>query len=78
MGSSSRSPLGDKTFSSKYSERLSPAINQYLLEAARQEVGVCISSNDHVMFSKCMSFHNSLHFQFAEHECLIDAAPGNT
>ncbi|XP_057768061.1 guanine nucleotide exchange factor SPIKE 1 [Salvia miltiorrhiza] len=39
MGSSSRSPLGDKPFSSKYSERLSPAINQYLLEAARQEVG---------------------------------------
>lgn len=39
MGSSSRSPLGDKPFSSKYSERLSPSINQYLLEAARQEVG---------------------------------------
>ncbi|KAK4490505.1 hypothetical protein RD792_001185 [Penstemon davidsonii] len=39
MGSSSRSPLGDKPFSSKYSERLSPAINHYLLEAARQEVG---------------------------------------
>ncbi|KAL1563417.1 MAP kinase Spk1, variant 2 [Salvia divinorum] len=37
MGSSSRSPLGDKPFSSKYSERLSPAINLYLLEAARQE-----------------------------------------
>ena len=49
MGSSSRSPLGDKPFPSKYSERLSPAINQYLLEAARQEVGVCISS-DLVMF----------------------------
>lgn len=41
MGSSSRSPLGDKPFSSKYSDRLSPAINHYLLEAARQEVGVC-------------------------------------
>ncbi|KAL0349470.1 UNVERIFIED_CONTAM: Guanine nucleotide exchange factor SPIKE 1, partial [Sesamum radiatum] len=39
MGSSSRSPLGDKPFSSKYSDRLSPAINHYLLEAARQEVG---------------------------------------
>ncbi|KAG8363226.1 hypothetical protein BUALT_Bualt19G0000100 [Buddleja alternifolia] len=39
MGSSSRSPLGDKPFIAKYSDRLSPAINQYLLEAARQEVG---------------------------------------
>ncbi|KAL6549109.1 MAP kinase Spk1 [Orobanche hederae] len=39
MGSSSRSPLGDKPFSSKYSDRLSPAINHYLMEAARQEVG---------------------------------------
>ncbi|KAI3451682.1 hypothetical protein Pfo_008347 [Paulownia fortunei] len=39
MGSSSRSPLGDKPFSSKYSDRVSPAINHYLLEAARQEVG---------------------------------------
>ncbi|KAL7144248.1 hypothetical protein ABFS83_08G246800 [Erythranthe nasuta] len=39
MGSSSRSPLGDKPFPSKYSDRLSPAINHYLLEAARQEVG---------------------------------------
>ncbi|KAL6509840.1 MAP kinase Spk1 [Orobanche gracilis] len=39
MGSSSRSPLGDKPFSSKYSDKLSPAINHYLMEAARQEVG---------------------------------------
>ncbi|XP_051152651.1 guanine nucleotide exchange factor SPIKE 1 isoform X2 [Andrographis paniculata] len=39
MGSSSRSPLGDKAFSSKYSDILSPAINHYLLEAAHQEVG---------------------------------------
>ncbi|KZV53302.1 dedicator of cytokinesis protein 7-like [Dorcoceras hygrometricum] len=39
MGSSSRSPLADKPSSSKYSERLSPAINHYLLEAARLEVG---------------------------------------
>ncbi|KAL6572250.1 MAP kinase Spk1 [Orobanche minor] len=39
MGSSYRSPLGDKPFSSKYSDRLSPAINHYLMEAARQEVG---------------------------------------
>ncbi|CAA0806962.1 Guanine nucleotide exchange factor SPIKE 1, partial [Striga hermonthica] len=39
MGSSSRSPLGDKPFISKYSDRLSPAINHYLMEAARQEVG---------------------------------------
>lgn len=50
MGSSSRSPLGDKPFSSKYSERLSPSINQYLLEAARQEVGVCISSGFAMLF----------------------------
>ncbi|KAL3613670.1 MAP kinase Spk1 [Castilleja foliolosa] len=39
MGSSSRSPLADKPFSLKYSDRLSPAINHYLMEAARQEVG---------------------------------------
>lgn len=61
MGSSSRSPLGDKPFSSKYSERLSPSINQYLLEAARQEVGVCISSGL-AMFSECMSFHSSMSY----------------
>ncbi|EPS68174.1 hypothetical protein M569_06596, partial [Genlisea aurea] len=39
IGGSSRSPLVDKTFSSKYSDRLSPAINHYLSEAARLEVG---------------------------------------
>ncbi|KAL2461813.1 Guanine nucleotide exchange factor SPIKE 1 [Abeliophyllum distichum] len=39
IGSSSRSTLGDKPVSPKYSERLSPAINHYLSEAARQEVG---------------------------------------
>lgn len=38
MGSSSRSMVGDKPASPKYSDRLSPAINHYLTEAARQEV----------------------------------------
>ncbi|XP_022885410.1 guanine nucleotide exchange factor SPIKE 1 [Olea europaea var. sylvestris] len=39
IGNSSRSTPGDKPISPKYSERLSPAINHYLSEAARQEVG---------------------------------------
>ncbi|KAL6198828.1 hypothetical protein ACLB2K_028616 [Fragaria x ananassa] len=38
MGSSSRSPVGDGPTSPKYSDRLSPAINNYLSEASRQEV----------------------------------------
>lgn len=38
MASSSRSPVGDGPVSPKYSERLSPAINNYLSEASRQEV----------------------------------------
>ncbi|XP_062115728.1 guanine nucleotide exchange factor SPIKE 1-like [Humulus lupulus] len=38
MGSSSRSPVGDAPTSPKYSDRLSPAINNYLSEASRQEV----------------------------------------
>ncbi|KAJ7948981.1 guanine nucleotide exchange factor SPIKE 1 [Quillaja saponaria] len=38
MGSSSRNPVGDAPSSPKYSDRLSPAINNYLSEASRQEV----------------------------------------
>ncbi|CAL1408076.1 unnamed protein product [Linum trigynum] len=38
LGSSSRSPTVDAPPSPKYSERLSPAINNYLSEASRQEV----------------------------------------
>ncbi|XP_062112048.1 guanine nucleotide exchange factor SPIKE 1-like isoform X2 [Humulus lupulus] len=38
MGSSSRSPVGDAPASPKYSDKLSPAINNYLSEASRQEV----------------------------------------
>ncbi|CAH9114188.1 unnamed protein product [Cuscuta europaea] len=38
VGSSSRSVVGEGPASPKYSDRLSPAINQYLSEAARQEV----------------------------------------
>ncbi|GMN53748.1 hypothetical protein TIFTF001_022879 [Ficus carica] len=39
MGSSSRSPVGgDAPASPKYSDRLSPAIHNYLSEASRQEV----------------------------------------
>ncbi|GAV57338.1 Ded_cyto domain-containing protein/DOCK_C2 domain-containing protein [Cephalotus follicularis] len=38
MGCSSRSPAGDVPASPKYSDRLSPAINNYLSEASRQEV----------------------------------------
>ncbi|KAM6570698.1 hypothetical protein CsatB_018683 [Cannabis sativa] len=39
MGSSSRSPVGDVPAASpKYSDRLSPAINNYLSEASKQEV----------------------------------------
>lgn len=40
MGCSSRSPVGDGPASPKYSDRLSPAINNYLSEASRQEVRV--------------------------------------
>ncbi|XP_004511179.1 guanine nucleotide exchange factor SPIKE 1 [Cicer arietinum] len=38
LGSSSRNPIGEAPASPKYSERLSPAINNYLSEASRQEV----------------------------------------
>ncbi|KAM7264227.1 hypothetical protein ACFE04_001910 [Oxalis oulophora] len=38
MGSSSRSPVGDVPSSPKYSDILSPAINNYLSEASRQEI----------------------------------------
>ncbi|OMO83054.1 hypothetical protein CCACVL1_11578 [Corchorus capsularis] len=38
IGSSSRNPVGDGPTSPKYSEKLSPAINNYLSEASRQEV----------------------------------------
>ncbi|KAL2934079.1 Guanine nucleotide exchange factor SPIKE 1 [Bienertia sinuspersici] len=37
IGNSSRSIVGDGTTSPKYSDRLSPAINNYLSEASRQE-----------------------------------------
>ena len=40
VGCSSRSPSGDGPVSPKYSDRLSPAINNYLSEASRQEVRV--------------------------------------
>lgn len=40
VGSSSRSVIGDGPASPKYSDRLSPAINHYMSEAARQEVRV--------------------------------------
>lgn len=38
LGCSSRSPDGEGPVSPKYSDRLSPAINNYLSEASRQEV----------------------------------------
>ncbi|KAJ0027879.1 hypothetical protein Pint_36535 [Pistacia integerrima] len=38
LGASSRSPVGEGPSSPKYSDRLSPAINNYLSEASRQEV----------------------------------------
>ncbi|XP_019413445.1 PREDICTED: guanine nucleotide exchange factor SPIKE 1-like isoform X1 [Lupinus angustifolius] len=38
LGSSSRNPVGEAPTSPKYSERLSPAINNYMSEASRQEV----------------------------------------
>ncbi|CAJ1978392.1 unnamed protein product [Sphenostylis stenocarpa] len=38
LGSSSRNPVGETPASPKYSDRLSPAINNYLSEASRQEV----------------------------------------
>ncbi|KAK3227267.1 hypothetical protein Dsin_007129 [Dipteronia sinensis] len=38
LGASSRSPVGEGPASPKYSDRLSPAINNYLSEASRQEV----------------------------------------
>lgn len=38
LGSSSRNPVGETPASPKYSERLSPAINNYLSKASRQEV----------------------------------------
>lgn len=40
IGSSSRNPVGDAPTSPKYSDKLSPAINNYLSEASRQEVRV--------------------------------------
>lgn len=43
--SNSRSPGQDKPSSPKYSERLSPAINHYLSEAARHDVRVCLENS---------------------------------
>ncbi|MBA0689276.1 hypothetical protein Goari_007011, partial [Gossypium aridum] len=40
IGSSSRNPVGDAPTSPKYSDKLSPAINNYLSEASRQEVRI--------------------------------------
>lgn len=40
IGSSSRNIVGDGPTSPKYSDKLSPAINNYLSEASRQEVRV--------------------------------------
>lgn len=40
LGSSSRNTVGEAPASPKYSDRLSPAINNYLSEASRQEVRV--------------------------------------
>ena len=48
MGSSSRSPVGDGPASPKYSDRLSPAINNYLSEASRQEVRVSLYYCSHI------------------------------
>lgn len=39
-GNNSRGPVSEGAGSPKYSERLSPAINNYLSEASRQEVRV--------------------------------------
>ncbi|XP_020238455.1 guanine nucleotide exchange factor SPIKE 1 isoform X2 [Cajanus cajan] len=38
LGSSSRNPVGEAPTSPKYSDKLSPAINNYLSEASRQDV----------------------------------------
>lgn len=42
MGSSSRNAVVDAPPSPKYSDRLSPAINNYLSEASRQEIRVSL------------------------------------
>ncbi|KAH9673832.1 Guanine nucleotide exchange factor SPIKE 1 [Citrus sinensis] len=45
LGASSRSPVGEGPSSPKYSDRLSPSINNYLSEASRQEVRISDSSS---------------------------------
>ena len=42
IGGSSHSPIAEAPMSPKYSDRLSPAINQYLSEASHQEVRVYV------------------------------------
>ncbi|KAK7860193.1 guanine nucleotide exchange factor spike 1 [Quercus suber] len=59
MGYSSRSKVGDGPASPKYSDRLSPAVNNYLSEASRQEVRVILKINVSVfclLFAFCYSF----------------------
>ncbi|KAK9081739.1 hypothetical protein Syun_031185 [Stephania yunnanensis] len=48
MGSSSRSPDGEGPMSPKYSDRLSPAINNYLTEASRQEIRQATPENSYL------------------------------
>ncbi|XP_073283618.1 guanine nucleotide exchange factor SPIKE 1 isoform X1 [Primulina huaijiensis] len=73
MGSSSRSPLGDKPSSSKYSERLSPAINHYLLEAARLEVGPQGTPENGYLWQRVNSQLNSPSQPYSLREALAQA-----
>nr|XP_023927929.1 guanine nucleotide exchange factor SPIKE 1-like [Quercus suber] len=61
MGCSSRSPVGDGPASPKYSDRLSPAVNNYLSEASRQEVRISLYL-DKFSGAKWFSMTASLHF----------------
>lgn len=58
IGGSSRSPVADAPMSPKYSDRLSPAINQYLSEASRQEVRVYVIILSFFKFYGKIMFYN--------------------
>ncbi|KAJ0666762.1 putative dedicator of cytokinesis, DHR-1 domain, DHR-2 domain, C2 domain superfamily [Helianthus annuus] len=73
MGGSSRSPVADAPMSPKYSDRLSPAINQYLSEASRQEVRPQGASENGYLWQRVNSQLSSPSQPFSLREALAQA-----
>ncbi|KAL9996026.1 putative dedicator of cytokinesis, DHR-1 domain, DHR-2 domain, C2 domain superfamily [Helianthus debilis subsp. tardiflorus] len=73
IGGSSRSPVADAPMSPKYSDRLSPAINQYLSEASRQEVRPQGASENGYLWQRVNSQLSSPSQPFSLREALAQA-----